>query len=153
MLEPIRTEKDKDGRNINIVRSTTLAFSPVYTFFLRQSADLMDNGYAYPLTAWKDEECEAVYAEFDGKVIGHIVYSTEKVKDKKMLWIVLSAVDNEHRGKGIYTILHKHFENIAKEFGCSYIGSLVHKNNVTRLQSVQKVGFYPVFNYMMKKII
>lgn len=153
MLEPIGTEKDKDGRNIDIVRSTTLAFSPAYTFFLRQMADLIDSGYSFRATTWKDDECEVVYAEFDGKIIGHIVYSTEKVKDKKMLWITLSAVDKENRGKGIYTILHKHFENIAKEFGCSYIGSLVHKNNKTRLQSAQKVDFYPAYNYMMKKII
>lgn len=152
MLETIGEEKDKDGRTIKIIKSTTLGFSPVYTFFLRQMADLVDHGYAYPMTTWKDEDCEAVYAEFDGKVIGHIVYSTERVKDRKMLWIVLSAVDKEHRGKSIYTILHKHFENIAKELGCLYIGSLVHKNNKTRLWSAQKVDFYPVFNYMMKKI-
>lgn len=152
MLVPIAIEKDNTGRDIRIFRTTSLAMSPIYTFFLREMADLIDNGHGWPITTWKDDDCEAVYAQLDETIIGHIVYSKEKL-DKKVLWITLSAVDKEHRGKGIYSLLHKHFENIAKEFGCAYIASQVHKNNISRLRSAEKVGMSPAFYYMGKKLV
>jgi len=152
MLIPLATEKDDIGRDVEIIKTTSLAMSPIYTFFLREMADLIDNGYAWPITTWKDEDCEAIYALIDGKIVGHIVYSKEKL-DKKILWITLSAVDKENRGKGIYKILHKHFEKTAIEMDCVYIASQVHKNNQPRLRSAEKVDMKSAFIYMGKKII
>jgi len=152
MLIQLGSEHDSMGQELIIMQSTSLAMSPVYTFFLRATADLIDAGYAWPMTAWQDADCEAVYAEIDGKIIGHIVYSKEKL-DKKILWITLSAVDPEYRGRGIYSLLHKYFESIAKELGCAYIASQVHKNNTPRLQSAAKEDMKPTFYYMGKKIV
>ena len=115
-------------------------------------ASLMDSGFAYPTTHWNDGSCGAVYAEQDGKILGHIVYSTDNVKKMGNLWIVLSAVDENCRGRGIYTLLHKHFEDTARELGCWAISSDVHKNNKVRLASCAKVGMAPVFHYMGKKL-
>lgn len=142
------TEIDQTGKTIKIYKIDRIGMSPIYTFFLRQLADLIDNGHAFPSTSW-DDDCEAVYAEEDEKVIGHIVYDKKK---KGVLWITLSAVDSEYRGRGIYKILHKYFEKVAKDLGCDFIASHVHVNNKVRLESAEKVGMKPVFKYMAKKI-
>lgn len=148
----LSTETDNTGCTVEIFQTTTLSMSPIYTFFLKHMAELIDNGFAYPASSWEDQYCEAVYAEQDGKVIGHIVYSTEYVKKQGNLWITLSAVDNGARGKGIYTLLHSHFEKVAKDYGCWAISSHVHKNNKVRLASAEKVGMKPVFHFMAKKL-
>ena len=151
MLIPLTTEQLSTGQSLAIIRTTTLAMSPIYTFFLRATADLIDAGHAWPLTSWSDDLCEAVYAELDGEIIGHIVYSKEKL-DKKILWITLSAVAPEYRGRGIYKILHGHFENIARDLDCLYVASQVHKNNTARLRSAAKEGMTPTFHTMGKRL-
>lgn len=151
MLIPLGKEKDKNGRDIEIIKSTTLSLSPIYTFFLREMADLIDQGLAFPQTSWQDKDCEAVYAQFEGKILGHIVYSKEYLT-KNVLWISLSAVAKDERGLGIYSILHKYFEEIAKEYDCYAIASQVHKKNKIRLSSAEKVGMTPIFYYIGKKL-
>jgi GNAT superfamily N-acetyltransferase len=153
MITLMGTETDKLGNEIRIFNSTTLAMSPFYTFFLRQIANLIDNGFGYPFTSWEDGNCGGVYAvDSNDKILGHIVYSTEFVKTSGTLWIVLSAVDEDSRGRGIYTMMHPYFEQVAKEKGCWAISSHVHKNNKVRLASAEKVGMGQVFHYMGKKL-
>jgi GNAT superfamily N-acetyltransferase len=145
----LSTEKDKLGNEITIKKCDSLAHSPVYTSFLRNFAEIIDKGFAYPTTSWNDDECEAVYAELNGKILGHIVYSK---LDGGTLFIKLSAVDPQYRKNGIYTILHKHFENVAKEYGCNAISSIVHKNNSIRLESIKKFDLLPEYYFMAKKL-
>ena len=147
--EFLNSETDKLGNEIKIFRTDQLGMSPIYTFFLRQMAELIDKGFGTSTTTWDDKTCGAVYAEQDGKILGHIVYDTNKPGH---LWITLSAVDETCRGRGIYTILHKYFEQTAKEKGCQYISSYVHVKNLVRQKSAEKVGMKPLFYYMIKKI-
>jgi len=142
-------ETDKLGNEISIMHTDTLGMSPIYTFFLRQNAQLIDDGLAWPVTTWDDFKCGAVYATQGDKILGHIVYDTEK---PGMLWIVLSAVSEDSRGRGIYTLLHKHFEQLAKDMGKSGIMSHVHKNNHARLKSAEKVGMGTVFQCIGKRL-
>jgi GNAT superfamily N-acetyltransferase len=148
-IEFLNSEMDKLGNEIKIFRTDQLGMSPIYTFFLRQMAELIDKGFGTSTTSWDDKTCGAVYAEQDGKILGHIVYDTSKPGH---LWITLSAVDETCRGRGIYTILHKYFEQTAKEKDCKYISSYVHVKNFVRQQSAEKVGMKPLFYYMIKKI-
>ncbi len=150
-ITQLGTEYDKSGKEIKIMHTDSLGMSPIFTFFLRQMATLIDNGFAYPFTSWNDGDCSAVYAtDENGKILGHIVY--EHYENKGLLWITLSAVDEDSRGLGIYTILHGYFEQIAKEKGCWAISSHIHKNNKVRLASADKVGMVPVFHWMGKKL-
>lgn len=148
--EILGNEIDKNGNTITIKKIDQLALSPVYTFFLRQMASLIDKGLALPMTSWDDYKCGAVYAEQDGKVLGHIVYDT--TKRPGILWITLSAVEEDCRGRGIYTMLHRHFEKIAKDKNCQYISSHVHVNNHARLKSAEKVGMKPQYYLLSKKL-
>lgn len=146
------TEIDNSGAQLSIMKTDSIVMTPVYIFFLKQMAQLMENGLTFPVTSWTDQHLGAVYAELDGKIIGHIAYSTENVVSKRILWIMLSATDNAYRGRGIYTILHKHFEDIAREKGCMAIASHIHKNNTARLASAEKVGLKPMMYYVAKKL-
>jgi GNAT superfamily N-acetyltransferase len=150
-MEPefLNTEYDTLGNEIQIFRIKEIGMSPIYTFFLRQMANLIDSGFGSATTTWDDRICGAVYAEQDGKILGHIVY---RDKNNGHLWITLSAVDEECRGRGIYTILHKYFEQTAKEKGCKYISSHVHTKNLIRKKSAEKVGMKPMYYLMIKKL-
>jgi GNAT superfamily N-acetyltransferase len=143
------SETDKLGNTVTIKKCDTLAHSPIYTFFLRNLAETIDKGFGYPVTSWEDDQCEAVYAELDGKILGHIVYSK---LNGGTLFIKLSAVEKEFRKNGIYTILHKYFEDVARDYGCVAISSLVHKTNSVRLESIKKFDLMPEFCFMAKRL-
>lgn len=151
-IKILATEVDKLGNTIEIMQCDTLGHSPVYSFFLRHMSALIDNGHCFPITTWDDDRCGAVYAQANGKVLGHIVYDTDNPNAPGALWITLSAVDESCRGRGIYTILHKYFEQVAKERGCWSIASHVHVKNTVRLKSAESVGMKPVFYVIGKKI-
>jgi len=153
MQKHIATETDKLGNIIEIMHCDSITeVRGLYTFFLRQTADLIDNQLAYPLTTWDDSDA-AIYITQDDKILGHIVYSLGGPQKRKgVIWISLSAVDPDYRGRGLYTIMHKYFEQIGRDNGCTSMASLIHKRNSTRLKSAEKVGMIAVFNYMMKDI-
>jgi GNAT superfamily N-acetyltransferase len=156
MTTPIllSTEKDKLGNNINIYLIDSINMSPIIPFFLRHYSELMINGHSYPSIEWDKvtEHYGAIYAEQDEKILGHIVFSREHIQKEGYLWIVLSAVEHECRGRGIYTMLHEYFESHAKKLGCWAIASFIHKNNAVRLASAAKVGMAPVFHFMGKRL-
>jgi GNAT superfamily N-acetyltransferase len=143
-------ESDKIGKTINIRQIDKITYTPLYTFFLRQQAELIESGLSYPQTSWNDETCGAIFAEENGQIVGHIVYDIEK--QPGALWITLSAVESSYRGRGIYHLMHKHFENLAREKNCWYIASHVHIKNSTRLKSAEKEGMKPIFYFIAKKI-
>lgn len=152
-MQPIflNKETDKTGKKLDIFHVEKISYSPVYTFFIKHMAELIDSGHALAKTSWSDDDCGAVYAEENGVVIGAIIYSRTFLK-KKCLWIELSAVKKDCRGRGIYTILHSYFEMVAKQLNCDSISSHVHKNNSVRLESAEKVGMKILFHQMVKLI-
>jgi ribosomal protein S18 acetylase RimI-like enzyme len=145
----LASEVDKLGNIIDIKKCDTIAHSPVFTFFLRTMAETIDSGFGYPVTSWKDDDCEVVYAESNGKILGNIVYSKS---DSRTLFIELAAVDKEFRNRGIYGILYKHVENVARSYNYDAISSLVHKSNSIVLESIKKVDRYPQFCFYAKRL-
>lgn len=151
MQKHLATETDKLGNTVEVYQCDSITEVPeLYTFFLRQMADLIDNKMAYPMISWEDTD-GAVYMMQDDKILGQIVYSLGGPgKRPGVIWITLSAVDPECRGRGVYTILHKHLEQVGRENGCTTLSSLVHKRNSVRLKTAEKVGMVAAFNYMIK---
>lgn len=134
-----------------IIRSNNM--SDVFSFFLRETADLIDMGFTSPMTTWKDSKCESIYIRRQDEIIACIVYSTEYVDAEKYLFIELSAVKKSYRRQGLYRILHSAFEQIAKEKGCLYISSHVSKKNLVRLESCKKVGLEARYHFLGKSIL
>jgi GNAT superfamily N-acetyltransferase len=146
----VTDEKDKHGRSILVKTVAKIGGSEMYSFFLRQMADLIDNGHSNPTTTWEDTH-GAVYAtELDGTILGHIVYLHNV--EKQMIWITLSAVAPEARGRGLYTLMHHYIEHIGKSLKCTSIQSVVHVDNTVRLASAKKMGLLPQYHVMYQKL-
>jgi GNAT superfamily N-acetyltransferase len=150
-FDTIGTETTKNNEQLIIKHSSELAHSPAYTFFLRQMADLMDNGHSAKMTTWVDSECGIVWAEIDSKIVGIFAYKKDQLK-YKVLNILLTAVDANHRNKGIHTILNRYFEKTALDLGCNITVATVHPNNKTRLATAEKDGLKIFYHKLYKKL-
>lgn len=144
----LAVEKDKFGVDVEIKYCQLLGGTPNMTFFLSQFLKLIQNGHAHPHMAGNNRS-KAVYATIDNRIVGQITFD---ILDDyaKTTWIVLSSVDEEFRGRGIYTMLHKHLETLMLELGSRKLASHVHIDNTVRQASARKVGLKPVY-YRMEK--
>ena len=149
-ITTLGTEKDKKGTTVIIKNTTSIGYTPVLPFFMKHFSQLCDLGWAHPaFTATNNSK--AVYAEIDGKVVGHIVYNI--LEDQvKTAWIYLSAVDDNYRQRGIYNLMHKHFEEAVKKLGSQKIASYVHVENLPRQNSCKSVGMVPYYYKMEKNL-
>ena len=152
-MKQLAIETDKLNSTIQIVYVDSLSDMPkLYSFYLRENANLIDNGHAYPIITHNDTD-HAIVALQDDNILGFILFNYGGPANlAKLGWIVMSAVDERYRSRGIFTILNKHFEDLCKNNGCNTISSLVHKNNKVRLASAAKVGLKPTFKYLMKRL-
>lgn len=151
MIEILSEEILKDGRIMTVKHSPTIAFSPAYTFFLRQVADLIDNGHGSKFTSWDDNSTGIIWGEIENKIVAIFAYHTEQVK-YGVLNVMLTAVDKDHRGNGIHTLLNKHFEKTATKLGCSVTAATVHPNNSVRLKTAEKDGLKIGYLKLYKKL-
>ena len=151
-ITKLGTEQDKHGNTVEVFRCEELGMSPIFPFFLRHYAQLVDKGHGYPVSSWNDKRCGAIYAMRDNTILGHIVFDRDNPNAAGALWITLSAVEESQRGCGIYTIMHKYCEQTARELGCWAIASQVHVNNAVRLKSADAVGMKPIFYTMGKRL-
>lgn len=124
----------------------------LYSFFLRQLADLIDIELAYPMISWSDDD-GAVYATDNDIIVGCVVYNIGgPSKDPNTFWISLTGVKEDYRKQGIITQLHTEAELLAKENNCKIVSSLIHRNNQAGLKSAIKMGRYPIYHYTYKKL-
>lgn len=148
MVEILAEEKLKNHTTMIIKHSQTIAFSPAYTFFLRQVAELVDNKHGSPFTSWDDNETGIIWGEVDNVIVGIFAYHKEQIK-YGVLNICLTSVDKDHRGNGIHTVLNKYFEKTAIRLGCSITAATVHPDNHVRLKSAEKdglkIGYYKLY--------
>jgi hypothetical protein len=143
-------EFNKKNQTVVIKFTDRIADTPVLVFFLKNYAELIEQGLTHVHMAGANNN-KAIYLEIDNKIVGHIVF--ELFKDfYNTAWIVLSHVDKDYRNLGLYHIMHKHFEIQAKKLGSTKIGSFVHVNNKPRLAGCESVGMTPIFYRMDKSI-
>jgi hypothetical protein len=145
--------KDFDNTNteVSVFYSKTLICSPVYTFFLRQTADLIDNNFSLPVAAINDSE--VFWAEINNQKVGLLCYNTKfKNSSVPFLSIRLTAVEKEFRGRGIKGILYRYFEKRAIELNCPAVGTVVSVNHELRLKSTKKDNLIPMTTIMYKRL-
>lgn len=146
----VGTETSKFGEPLEVFKTNDISRSCMYSFFLRNKAEVIERKLAWSFQKWNDAHSEAVYVKLSDRVIGHIVY--KYFPKTKNLFIVLSAVDPNMRGRGIYEILHKFYEQHAISLDCKCLSSYVHVKNESRLASAKKVDLMPTFLMMVKRI-
>ena len=147
MEKIIATLNDKTGQRVVVKYADSLVESPVTPVFLKLYSELILAGHATSSMAGHNA-CQAVYAEIDNVVVGHIVFDV--LKPSNSTWIILSGIDPAFRKRGIYSLMHHQFEDVTVRLGCNKIQSHVHVNNVDRLASCQAVGMVPEFYKMIK---
>jgi len=147
----IAEELTKTNETLVIKHSEHLSHNIAYPFFLHQYAELMENGHTVKATNWDDNECGIIWGEIDGKVVGIFAYKKDQIK-QKVLNILLTAVDKNHRNKGIHTILNRYFENVALDLDCKFTVATVHPKNQTRLLTCEKDGMKIYYHKLYKEI-
>jgi ribosomal protein S18 acetylase RimI-like enzyme len=68
------------------------------------------------------------------------------------LSIILTAVDEKYRQRGIHQIMNKHFEHQARSKNCVAIRATVNLNNHVRFKTAEKDNLSPLMYIMSKKI-
>lgn len=148
----LATEIDRLGRKIEIYHSTKLEFSPAYAFFLKEYAKLIEKGHAFPVTVWNDNTCGVVYACLNNTVIGASVYDTDNPMYPNSLWIILTALDDSAKNKGIFSLIAKHRDQVCLNLGKRNLVAHVHDNNQIVLRIMKTSGWKSTFQVITKKV-
>jgi hypothetical protein len=146
-------EIDKLGNKISIYHSK-LSFSPAYSFFLRQQADLVDANHILPCTFWEDETSEIVWAELNGTVVGTTCFTTNDVNHPifPLIYTHSTSVDKQYRRQGIHGILFKYFQYVAEKYKCKAVGISAEVTNVPRLAAAKKDGLNILYSTFSRNI-
>ena len=150
MALTLNTVKDKTGTVVHIKFAPIIGQTPVALFYLKAYAELIEMKLGQPIFT-VDNANPAVYAEINGKVVGHIVYQIN-TDPLKTAWIWLSSVDAQYRKRGIYNLMHVEFEKLIRANGSRRIASHVHVNNIARQTSCESVGMKKVWFKMEKDL-
>ena len=94
------------------------------------------------------EECSVLVAEENSEIIGAVSYSIMDMKAAiihpfKSLWISDLVVSQNHRGKGIGTLLVEKVKETAKENSVDRIQLNVSSYNTDAVKLYEKLGFTP----------
>lgn len=149
LINVLGTVTDKTGKEVVVKYSNFVGGGPLplLSFYYRSMADTIDNGHAWTNIEIHDK-CKAVYVEIDDKIVGACVVDWDPAY--LSLFVVLTAIDKEYRGRGLYKIIFDFLEQKAKELGAVEITSLVSMSNTTSLEARKSVGMMPVA-YKMRK--
>lgn len=149
LVTTLGTVPEKTGKEVVVKYSNFVGGGPLplLSFYYRSMADTIDNGHAWTNIEIHDK-CKAVYVEIDDKIVGACVVDWDPAY--LSLFVVLTAIDKEYRGRGLYKIMFDFLEQKAKEMGAVEITSLVSMSNETSLEARKSVGMMPVA-YKMRK--
>jgi GNAT superfamily N-acetyltransferase len=149
LISVLGTVTDKTGKEVVVKYSNFVGAGPLplLSFYYRSMAETIDNGHAWTNIEIHDK-CKAVYVEIDDKIVGACVVDWDPAY--LSLFVVLTAIDKEYRGRGLYKIIFDFLEQKAKEMGAVEITSLVSMSNTTSLEARKSVGMMPVA-YKMRK--
>lgn len=146
-------EVDKLGNKLTVNHSK-LEFSPAYSFFLRQQAELVDSNQCAPCTYWEDKTSEIIWIEIDNKIVASSCFTTKLIDHPMFPSISTHStfVNVQYRRRGIQKILFKHFQNIARQYNCRVISQTIEINNVSRLTGAKADGLNILISVFIKNI-
>ena len=150
MPKIIGTELDKNGENVTILHSGFLSESPIVPHYMREFSSLIDQGLAAPVINATNVS-KVIYATIDNDIAGFIVFEF-KDDSSRTLKILLGTVLEKYRRRGVYQILHRYLEIVAKHHKSSKIQSFVHIDNTKMIDLSKKLNKSPVFYLMEKQI-
>jgi ribosomal protein S18 acetylase RimI-like enzyme len=147
----LATEKDKLGLDVKVKKAVTMGTTPIVPLFMKEYANLMSRGYTSN-NMIATNKSKVLFVEIDDIIAGFIVYDIHHDEVSKTCWILFGTVLEAFRRRGLYAIMHKHLEMVAKEQGSKQIFSLVHVDNTAMLNLNKKLNKNPVY-YRMEKYL
>lgn len=114
-------------------------------------AFLLRNGWAMSPYQTTANSHKVIWAENkDGTPMGGVVY--EYHQNNKQGFIVIIFTDDQFRGRHIYSLLQRAFENEIIRLGGTSIASMAHKDNVVRLKAGAREGMLPEYHRLYKDL-
>jgi hypothetical protein len=140
-MNAVKQTTDKSGEVLLLMKSDSLAHTPVIPLMLRVYAEIVEKGFAQPIITFNNSSRVAWAERKDGTVLGGICY--EYKPEVKCGWLILSFTAEVERGKGINALVHEVYESDCRRLGATHLSSFVNLNNQSRLESLKSVGMIP----------
>lgn len=131
-------DKIGEAYTVHYTSSVKDTFLPVV---LREFADLLDSGHT-PENAFINilsQPTSAVYIKYGEEIAANTIFRV----DGKHSWMFFTNVADKYQGRGLYRVLHKHYEPSARILGAEYSSSMIHHTN-ERMLSVNKANGYQI---------
>lgn len=130
---------DQMGQNIDLVAC-----------YMRNMLYLLERGWTMTPLDLASNAHRAIWVEQDKKVMGGVIY--EYMSANRQGFIVFIFVDEEFRGRRLYSILQSALEDEVIRLGGTSIASMAHKDNESRLKAGAREGMLPQFYRLYKDL-
>ncbi len=132
----------EDGTVVHFYQSASLCYSPAYSYFLKCTAEMIDEGLILPLTDWTDDRCGIIYGKIENTVVSFILYDLDyDLQDRKQaIFISKTFVEKIHRRKGIYKKMEELLILFAKELEYASMATIINKDNSVFSSCLEKLG-------------
>jgi GNAT superfamily N-acetyltransferase len=138
------------GKNASVWYSDTLYNIPIVPTILREAANLIDSGNAFPTVFLKDSH-SVIWIEDDEDVISFIVFENF-IDGRPSCFIHFSWVNSKYRGNGIRSIIQTYLEDICKKNKIYIISTQTFVKNESIDRSYEKIGLMPLAYMRYKKL-
>jgi hypothetical protein len=128
--------------DIEIYHKESFCYSEPFSFVLKNYAELVDKKLVFSITPWNNDSCGVFYAKTAGVIVGVIVYDVNynERNNQGMLGITFAFVDQLHRKKGIYKLMHHQLECWGKKNNFPTLVTTIHKNNLDFINTIKAQG-------------
>lgn len=141
--------------NLKIYYGSSIKETPSFELFSQTYSKSIDDGHssreAFNILLDRIHHVRVVYCCDGEKVIAGIAFEYRQLFNEG--WISFTFTDELHRGKSINKLLRKYLENLLKKMGAKSIGSYIHKDNISSLNSSRKAGSTVEYYKTSKKLI
>lgn len=150
MEEIISIEIDKLGSEVFVYFCKGEEITAeVNSFLLRHLADLIESGHAGRNYNLSLSNTRIIYLKINNEIAGHIIWEWHGADTS---YIIFTVIDKKYEKRGLYSIMHRLYENRIKQGGAVFSKSQLHINN-NRIINISKQNGYEVEYYkMIKKI-
>lgn len=119
--------------------------------YMRATAYLLDRGMGMAPFSLVTNNHSVIWAEDENKkVMGGVIY--EYHPHNRQGYIVLIFVEEEFKGRRIYSLLQQGLEDEVVRLGATSIASMAHVDNEARLKAGEREGMFPQYVRLYKDL-
>lgn len=148
MDELLSIEIDKLGNSVNVhfCQHENMP-TKVTSFFLRQWAELLEQGHADSNYVPSLASCRVLYLTSNDEVIGIRIWTWYNNTTN----IILTSIDKNYRRRGLFEILTKYYDDRVTKGSCLKSKTQIHVDNVNMIKAAEKTGYKLEFVKMVKE--